>query len=556
MKHLLTKKLVIVKIALVAFVLVFLAHQLTYLPYNPYDFFQNGRKGIIPIKAFFDGLEKYAVHGDRLKGNYINEKVHDAPSKDREFLYSKEYLEGILNIKDETFQKLKESHHGFVNEHMPHLLDTVGVATFGELTPKSDKWESYRNSAGYVLIGGGKYSWLAYLVVKQIRMTGSTLPVEVFIPTKSDLDARFCNEIMPKYNARCNMLDLSLLEYLSLKFNLSGYQYKMLAIMASLFENVIYLDSDLYPLKNVEYLLTSDLYKEKGLLIWPDYWSRTTNPKYYEIAGLHVPEKKVRYSQYDRAQAEKKGEGLRDLKDYTFKDSNFHDFENTLPNPTSEAGVMLVNKTSHVRTLLLALYYNVYGPNFYYPLLTQGGAGEGDKETFIAAATVMQEPWFQTQKQFMWVGYHSEDTSKFESKALGHYDPITAKDDDKPAPLIFSHCSYPKHWTDWMYNNNDLIYKTLGEHIRMYKGTYENIGYDLDLRLLTAFTEALCEDIWLEKEKEDNIPLDQREEYMGNFLEYINNDREVNKKRCEEVYVPHLKWLQQTTQYPDTLKPE
>lgn len=554
MRLLLTRKLALVKVFLAAVVVVAITHQLTYLPYNPYDLFQGKSQGLVPYKAFFDGLEKYAIHADRLKDNYVKEKVHDAASNVKDFLYSKEYLDGILNISDDTFEKLKVSHRGYVDEHMANLLDNVGVATFGELTPKSDKWKDYKGSAGYVLIGGGKYSWLSYLVIKQIRATGSTLPIEIFIPTQSDNDPRFCEEIVPKFNARCNMLDLSLVEYLSLKFNIGGYQYKMLALMASLFENVIYLDSDLYPLKNVEYLLNSDLYKETGLIIWPDHWSRTTNPKFYDIAGLEVPETKVRYSEYDRAEAEKKGESLKDLKDYTFKDSNFHDFENTLPNPSSEAGVMVVNKTSHLRTLLLALYYNVYGPYFYYPLLTQGGAGEGDKETFIAAATVMKENWFQTLKQFMWVGYHSDDTKKFESKALGHYDPIDSKVDSESAKLIFSHCSYPKHYTDWMYNNHDLIYKELGEHIRMYHGTYENIGYDLDLRLLNSHAEALCEDIWLEKEKEDNIPLDQREEYMGNYLEYINGDREINKKRCEEVYIPHLKWLKETTKYPDTLK--
>lgn len=553
MKLLFARKLALVKVVLAAVVILIVIHQLTYLPYNPYDLFQGRSKGLVPYRAFFDGLENFAINGDRLKGNYISEKVHDARSTDRDFLFSKEYLSSILNIKDDTLEQLKTSHHKYVEEHMPHLLNDLGISTFGELTPKSPKWENYQGSAGYVLIGGGKYSWLSYLVVKQIRATGSTLPIEVFIPTESDNDPRFCNEILPKFNAKCNMLDLSLVEYLSLKFSISGYQYKMLALLASQFENVLYLDSDLYPLKNVEYLLRSKLYQENGLIIWPDDWSRTTNPKFYEIAGVDVPEKKVRYSEYDRAQAEKNGEELKDLKDYTFKDSNFHDFENTLPNPSSEAGVMLVNKTSHLRTLLLALYYNVYGPNFYYPLLTQGGAGEGDKETFIAAATVMKEKWFQTLKKFMWVGYHSEDTKKFESKMLGHYDPIESKEDSETAPLIFAHCSYPKHYTDWMYNNHDLIYKELGEHIRMYAGTYENIGYDLDLRLLNAHAEALCEDIWLEKEKEDDTTLDEREEYMGNYLEYINNEREINRKRCQEVYIPHLRWLKETTKYPDTL---
>lgn len=550
MKMLTTRKRLFVRAGLAVLALL-VTLQLVFLPVNTSLVLQRWTRDTVPYKAFFDGFDKYAINADSLKDNYVTEKVKSSLSGEKEFLFSKEYLEGVLNINDDTFQKLKSSHHRYVNEHMRNLLEKEGVVTFGELTPRSPEWKSYKDSAGYVLIGGGKYSWLSYLVIKQIRATGSLLPIEVFIPTEKDKDDRFCNEVLPKFNARCNMLEQELVDYLGLNFNIGGYQYKMLALLASLFENVVYLDSDLYPLRNIEYLLQSDLYKTNGLIVWPDFWARTTNPKFHEISGLEVPEVKVRYSDYDRAQAEKAGTDLKPLNEYTFKDSNFHDFENTLPDPSSEAGVMLVNKTSHVRTLLLALYYNVFGPKFYYPLLTQGGAGEGDKETFIAAASVMKEPYFQTLKKFMWVGYNTPE--KFQSKALGHYDPISSKPDSKDAQLVFAHCSYPKHYTDWMYNNNDLIQKDLGDHIRMYKDTYDNIGYDLDLRLLNSFTEALCEDYWREKEKEDWIPLEQRPKYMGNYLRYIDEDREVNRKRCEEVYMPHLKWLKETTKFPDTL---
>jgi alpha 1,2-mannosyltransferase len=39
---------------------------------------------------------------------------------------------------------------------------------------------------------------------------------------------------------------------------------------------------------------------------------------------------------------------------------------------------------------MLAAYYNTYG-DWYYPLQTQGGPGQEDKETFAAAALVMNE---------------------------------------------------------------------------------------------------------------------------------------------------------------------
>lgn len=508
----------------------------------------------VSYKTFFDGMEKYAIHAQSLKDHYKHkepESKAEAESKamgDDSFLFSKEYLENILDISDDTFQKLKKSHHGYIHEHMDKLINKLGVSTFGNLRPESTEWDAYRGSSGYVLVGGGKYSWLSYLVVKQIRATGATLPIEIFIPTKADYELKFCEEVLPAYNARCNVLDQKLSEWLTLSFNINGYQYKMLAMLASKFENVLYLDSDLFPVRNMEHLFSSSFFKEKGLILWPDYWARTTNPKFYEIAELQVSEKKVRTSAYDAKHNKEKQDS-----EFNFQNSQFHDFENTLPNPTSEAGVLLVNKTSHLRTLLLALYYNVYGPHFYYPLMTQGAAGEGDKETFIAAALVMKEPWFQTLKQFHWVGYVREDTKEFVSKALGHYDPLTSKADSKDALIAFTHCSYPKYYTDWFYNNNDLVYKENGEHIRMYEGIYENLGMDLDLRLQQFFTQGACKDYYVDGRARDNEALLQSKEYMGNFLEYIGGDEKENEKRCREVYLPHLQWLKETTKYPNSL---
>lgn len=500
----------------------------------------------VPLSRFFEGLEKYQIDAPLLKDSYKTEKAQSKAYTQNEFLFSKEYLENVLNVPQETFDKMKASHHGFVNDFIPRLIKSAKLDTFGTLRHSSLKWKHYKESRGYVLIGGGKYSWLSYLVVKQIRKTGSSLPIEVFIPSVAEYEEKFCDEVLPKYNARCNLLDDTLAKKLKEDFHLGGYQFKMLAILTSQFENVLYMDSDLFPTNKVDYLFSSELYKEKGLILWPDHWARTTNPKFFEIAGRPVVEKKIAFSEYDKTHSDVSGGQLRALKDYTFKDSNFHDFENALPDPTTEAGVFLVNKSSHLRTLLLAMYYNLNGPNFYYPLMTQGGAGEGDKETFIAAATIMGEPYFQTRKHFKWVGYHNKDEDKFVSKGLGHYDPITSTEDDSSAPIVFMHCSYPKYYTDWFYNNHDLIYKDGKEHIRMYSDIYSNVGYDFDLRLQQFYVQGVCRNYYVNGKAID-ADLSEEEEWAGNFLKYIGNDVESLNKKCDEVYLPHLKWLKETT---------
>lgn len=500
---------------------------------------------------FFDGLGTYAVDAPSLKDNYKTEKVEARGANQNLFLFSKEYLENVLDIPDDTLEQLKRSHQGYVDKHIRKLIDDLGVATFGINKPEDPDWESYKDSRGYVLIGGGKYSWLSYLVVKQIRSLGGSFPIEIFIPSQREYEQKFCEEVLPKYDARCNVLDEDVIDSVAKNFKIGGYQFKMLAILTSAFENVIYLDSDLFPMRNAEYLLASDLYKDKGLLLWPDHWARTTNPKFHEIANLPVLESKVTYSRYDKKQAEEKGEELKPLLDFTFADSNFHDFENALPDPSSEAGVLVVNKTTHLRTLLLALYYNLLGPDFYYPLMTQGGAGEGDKETFIAAAAVMHEPYHQTTKSFAWVGYHSQDEGHFVSKALGHYDPLV-QDPEAENKIVFLHCSYPKYYTDWFYNNHDLIYKDEKTHVRMYESIYDQLGYDVDLKLQQFFVQGVCKDYY-EDGKAIDMDILEEDEWAGNFLKYIGDDIEKNNQRCSEVYLPHLKWLKETTKYPDTL---
>ncbi|KAI5949150.1 hypothetical protein KGF57_004748 [Candida theae] len=497
---------------------------------------------------FFNDLEQFKINQGSIKDKYKQEgqKAKELFSTDDSFLFNKEYLENVLDISEKTFEEMKASHTRYVNERIPQLLNE-GVETFGKMVSSDPDWDIYKGSSGYVLVGGGRFSWLSYLVIKQIRATGARLPIELFLATEDDYEKNFCEHILRTYNARCNVFDKKLAQDLSDRFSIGGYQYKMLALLSSRFENVLYLDSDNFPTKNVDYIFDSELYKKNNLILWPDAWARTTNPMFYDIAGVDVKENKLRYSTYDIKQAGGK-ENLRPLSEYTFENSRFHDFEGTLPDPTSETGMFVVNKTSHLKTLLLCLYYNVFGPHYYYPILTQGSAGEGDKETFIAAAHVLNEPWHQTLKQFQWTGYNSKASNSFTSKALAHFDPVQASTDVKDVDVIFMHLSYPKFYPNWLVDNNDLVYKDSGEHIRMYAGVKENLGYDFDLRVLQFFTESICPNYYRPDGKaiDDDVSVSKDTTYMGEYLQYIKDEEQNNIKRCEEVFIPHLKWLKET----------
>ncbi|KAH6856588.1 mannosyltransferase putative-domain-containing protein [Chaetomium sp. MPI-CAGE-AT-0009] len=133
------------------------------------------------------------------------------------------------------------------------------------------------------------------------------------------------------------------------------FQWKVLSIIVSSFQNVLFLDADCLPILNPDPIFHqgSEPFTSAGLITWPDFWTSTTSPLFYKVAGdIDIPPVTSR--------------------------------------ATSESGIIVYDKARHADTLLLAAYYNYNGPKHYYPLLSQHSAGEGDKETFLQAALVLE----------------------------------------------------------------------------------------------------------------------------------------------------------------------
>ncbi|EAQ92888.1 hypothetical protein CHGG_01123 [Chaetomium globosum CBS 148.51] len=133
------------------------------------------------------------------------------------------------------------------------------------------------------------------------------------------------------------------------------FQWKVLSILVSSFQNVLFLDADCLPILNPDTIFHqgSEPFTSAGLITWPDFWTSTASPLFYKVAGdIDIPPITSR--------------------------------------ATSESGILVYDKARHADTLLLAAYYNYNGPKHYYPLLSQHGAGEGDKETFLQAALVLE----------------------------------------------------------------------------------------------------------------------------------------------------------------------
>lgn len=265
---------------------------------------------------------------------------------------------------------------------------------------------------GLVSTAGGSYLPVFLSSLRMLRHVGSTLPVEVYMKDESEYEKDICDAILPQLNAKC----LVLADVVG-KDAIAHYQLKAFAVLFSSFEEVIWMDADCFALYKPEEIFDADPFKSTGLIIWPDFWASSASPAYFALSQQPEPPMSARQS--------------------------------------SETGVLMVSKKNHFLTLLLAAYYNFYGPSHYFRLLSQGGPGEGDKETFLQAATALGEPFYTVSERVAAIGHETPDG--LSGSAMAQADPIqdhilTSQDKfrvqdpnvAKAPRVFFIHAHYPK----------------------------------------------------------------------------------------------------------------
>ncbi|ESZ92341.1 hypothetical protein SBOR_7290 [Sclerotinia borealis F-4128] len=248
-----------------------------------------------------------------------------------------------LKLSDEDFN-MSSTAHSKVLEILPEYDDLI---TYNE------------NSRGIITVGGGPYTPALLVSIRMLRRTNCTLPIEVFIPTPTDYDPYTCNTILPSLNAQCIMLPT----FENTTITIARYQYKSVALLFTTFEHTLFLDADNFPLVNPTPWFDSAPYSLTGMITWPDFWANTASPLYYLLSNQSIPALQTQHA-------------------------------------STEAGAILISRSTHHRTLLLAFYYNLFGPGFYYELLAQNGiGGEGDKETWVAAAQALGASYYQVRER-------------------------------------------------------------------------------------------------------------------------------------------------------------
>ncbi len=359
----------------------------------------------------------------------------------------------LLEMPDGDVEKMRNAHSELVyrlNTDPPKMVYTPGTR-------------------GIVSTAGGSYLPILVISLRMLRRTGSKLPMEVFLADKTEYESYICETVLPELNAKCIVLS-DILDKVPKSVSITHYQYKVVAMLFSSFEELLFLDSDAFPIHEPMELFAAEPFASHGLILWPDYWASTASPLYYNITSQSIPLMTLRQS--------------------------------------SETGEILISKKEHQRSLLLATYYNYYGPDVYYALLSQGSPGEGDKETFLAAASVFNESVYQVSEQVRAIGHFKPD-GDLAGSAMVQYDPVedyrltqqglwrvkNSSVAEPPVPF-FVHANFPRFNPATIFEKLDVIKDADGKYQRAWTDTQETIktfGYDVERGFWEEITWVACE---------------------------------------------------------------
>lgn len=327
---------------------------------------------------------------------------------------------------------------------------------------------------GIVMAGGGPYLQTAFLSIRMLRRTNCTLPVELWMVDEAEFDETLCKSELADLGVTCRVISrivgpaairsirgfASILRIIVGKQSRAFYQTKALAILLSSFEMVLFVDADNFPLYDPEVLFASHPFADTGIIAWPDFWRSSVSGYFYNISGMNI------------------SHASPDLQHHELAESG-----------TVESGQIMWNKRTHWKALVLAVYYNIFGPNFFYPLLSLGAPGQGDKETFIMAARVLGDDYYFVAQPVIAIG-HYDERGVHRGVAMLQANPILdfAKTPARPFFLHANNCKF---------NTNILssIKKSFPSGPRRIWSDYPDdiVGYDVERAAFQELEYIACE---------------------------------------------------------------
>jgi alpha 1,2-mannosyltransferase len=173
----------------------------------------------------------------------------------------------------------------------------------------------------------------------------------------------------------------------------------------------------------------------------------------------------------------------------------------------------------------LVLYYNIFGPSFYYLLFTQCDPGEGDKETWLYAALALVKPYHQVREKInvlgQWEKKKGSDESAYVGAGMTQHNPtddwtLSRGEETRPlfrltdkAEVVFVHHNLIKlspvemaKWTDEMRENYGVrrMWGDREETLKVFGRDLESEVWDELVyvgcefgQALVGWTESVCE---------------------------------------------------------------
>ncbi|MCJ1376777.1 hypothetical protein MMC20_008022 [Loxospora ochrophaea] len=364
----------------------------------------------------------------------------------------------LLSMPDQDVERMRQAHANFVENIRAKNASALDLV----YTP---------GTRGLVSTAGGRYLPVFVISLRMLRRTGCSLPMEVFLRSDEEYESYICESVLPSLNAKCVIISQILKNAASPQsLDVAHYQLKSFAIIFSSFEDLLFLDADCFPVQDPTSLFSSEPFVSYGLVTWPDFWIISASYFYYRISSQAEPP--------------------------------------TTSRASSEAGEIFYSKRKHQESILLSTYYNYYGPSHYYRLLSQGGPGEGDKETFLAAAAALSEPYYATSETVRSIG-HQGPEGKVSGSAMVQFDVAEdfrltqqglwrVKDPSvaiRPRPL-FVHANFPKFNPATIFRENRPTRNAAGGDHRAWQDKQELLNafeIDVERRFWEEIKGTACE---------------------------------------------------------------
>jgi len=245
-------------------------------------------------------------------------------------------------------------------EHEPSIRDLLELEEWNqhrllrqEIQAREIPWPGADQERGIIICGGGeKYLPGVWVLLRELRCVGCTLPVEVWYLGEEEIPVAWAQRLGAELDVF--LVDANVVRERHPVRILNGWELKVYALLHSRFREVLLLDADNVPVADPGYLFDLPEVRRLGAMFWPDY-------------GRLAPERPIWM-----------------ICDLPYRDE-----------PEFETGQVLVNRETCWRELVLTMHLNEYS-DFYYRYI------HGDKETFHLAWRILGTPYVMP-----WRGIHS-----------------------------------------------------------------------------------------------------------------------------------------------------